>query len=114
MTALAERYKASKQVLSEWISRETGKPRWESLTEVDAMIAKAAISIEAFQRRTGESTRDISGAAGRTLYRPHGVLSVFGPFNMPAHLPNGHLMPASWRAIRLSSNRASRRQSWGD
>src|SRR5207253_115347 len=27
-------------------------------------------------------------------HRPHGVVAVFGPFNFPAHLPNGHIIPA--------------------
>src|ERR1700726_2736051 len=30
------------------ICRATGKPKWEAMTEVDAMIAKVAISIEAY------------------------------------------------------------------
>src|SRR5690606_28858403 len=25
---------------------------------------------------------------------PHGVLAVFGPYNFPGHLPNGHIVPA--------------------
>ena len=29
-----------------------------------------------------------------TRYKPHGVIAVFGPFNFPAHLPNGHIVPA--------------------
>src|SRR6185436_20117316 len=27
-------------------------------------------------------------------HRPHGTLAVFGPYNFPGHLPNGHIMPA--------------------
>lgn len=27
-------------------------------------------------------------------HRPHGVVAVFGPFNFPGHLPNGHIVPA--------------------
>ena len=27
-------------------------------------------------------------------YRPLGVMAVLGPFNFPAHLPNGHIVPA--------------------
>jgi succinylglutamic semialdehyde dehydrogenase len=94
VNALAERFRASQQVLAEAISRETGKPRWESLTEVDAMVAKAAISIQAYETRCKTATQSIAGATGAVLYRPHGVLVVFGPFNMPGHLPNGHLVPA--------------------
>jgi len=29
-----------------------------------------------------------------TRYKPHGVCAVLGPFNFPAHLPNGHIVPA--------------------
>ena len=29
-----------------------------------------------------------------TRYKPHGVCAVLGPFNFPAHLPNGHIAPA--------------------
>ena len=33
---------------------------------------------------------------GRIVLRhqPHGVVAVFSPYNFPAHLPNGHLVPA--------------------
>jgi succinylglutamic semialdehyde dehydrogenase len=27
-------------------------------------------------------------------HRPHGVFAVFGPYNFPGHLPNGHIVPA--------------------
>ncbi len=27
-------------------------------------------------------------------HRPHGVVAVFGPYNFPGHLPNGHIVPA--------------------
>ena len=79
-----------KTELSETISRETGKPRWETQTEVQAMINKVAISVRAYHARTGE-TQD----AGNSLrHRPHGVMAVFGPYNFPGHLPNGHIVPA--------------------
>ena len=26
--------------------------------------------------------------------KPHGVMAVLGPYNFPAHLPNGHIVPA--------------------
>ncbi len=37
-----------KEHLATTIAQETGKPLWESRTEVAAMIAKVAISITAF------------------------------------------------------------------
>jgi len=76
------------------ISRETGKPRWESRTEVSAMIEKVAVSIEAYHDRRKPQARELAGMTGATVYRPHGVVAVFGPFNLPGHLPHGHIMPA--------------------
>ena len=96
--AVLERFaglvKAERDALAEAICREVGKPRWESLTEVDSMSAKVAISIEAQRERRRETERDFSGARTATRYKPHGVMAVFGPFNFPGHLPNGHIVPA--------------------
>ncbi len=92
--ALVQSYRDSKNDLAQSISRETGKPHWEALTEVDSMIAKIPISIEAQEQRCRDQSRDISGATGITRFRPHGVMAILGPFNMPGHLPNGHLVPA--------------------
>ncbi|WFL69048.1 succinylglutamate-semialdehyde dehydrogenase [Pantoea sp. X85] len=79
-----------KNALAETIAQETGKPRWETLTEVQAMINKIAISIKAYHSRTGEQADGESSLR----HRPHGVLAVFGPYNFPGHLPNGHIVPA--------------------
>ena len=83
------------EALADTISRETGKPLWESRTEVESVIAKVEISINAYGERTAQ--RRIEGALGaRTALRhkPHGVLAVLGPYNFPMHLPNGHIVPA--------------------
>lgn len=77
------------------IARETGKPLWEARTEVETVIAKVDISISAFSERTGQ--RRIDAAMNTRLalrHKPHGVLAVLGPYNFPAHLPNGHIVPA--------------------
>lgn len=76
--------------LADTIARETGKPRWEAQTEVQAMINKVAISVNAFHSRTGERHEGESSLR----HRPHGVMAVFGPYNFPGHLPNGHIVPA--------------------
>jgi succinylglutamic semialdehyde dehydrogenase len=34
------------------------------------------------------------GARVALRHKPHGVLAVLGPYNFPAHLPNGHIVPA--------------------
>ncbi|AHG22116.1 succinylglutamate-semialdehyde dehydrogenase [Chania multitudinisentens RB-25] len=96
--ALVKRFAAlleeHKQVLAEIISRETSKPRWETLTEVQAMIGKVGISLQAYQTRTGVTETAMADGASVLRHRPHGVLAVFGPYNFPGHLPNGHIVPA--------------------
>ncbi len=76
------------------IANETGKPRWDAGGEVGALIGKTANSLAAFQQRTGEEQRALSAATLQITHRPHGVMAVIGPFNFPAHLPNGHIVPA--------------------
>jgi succinylglutamic semialdehyde dehydrogenase len=90
----AEALKSHKRDLAQIISEETGKPRWESATEVDAMINKVALSIRAQQERRRENVSDSAGVTAATRYKPHGVVAVLGPFNFPGHLPNGHIVPA--------------------
>jgi succinylglutamic semialdehyde dehydrogenase len=77
------------------IARETGKPLWETHTEVAAVINKVDISIDAYAERTPKHS--IEAAMGNKVtvrHKPHGVLAVLGPYNFPAHLPNGHIVPA--------------------
>jgi len=77
------------------IARETGKPFWEAKTEVAAVINKVQISIDAYSERTPQ--RRLEAALGNKVavrHKPHGVLAVLGPYNFPAHLPNGHIVPA--------------------
>ncbi|PKH26484.1 succinylglutamate-semialdehyde dehydrogenase [Enterobacterales bacterium CwR94] len=88
--AFAAELETHKTQLADTIAQETGKPRWEALTEVQAMINKVAISVQAYQQRTGTTTT----AEGALRHRPHGVMAVFGPYNFPGHLPNGHIVPA--------------------
>ncbi|HEX8450060.1 MAG TPA: aldehyde dehydrogenase family protein, partial [Allosphingosinicella sp.] len=84
-----------KEALADLIARETGKPLWETATEVDAVVNKVDISVSAYSERT--SQRRLEGALGARVavrHKPHGVLAVLGPYNFPAHLPNGHIVPA--------------------
>ncbi|OLO06207.1 succinylglutamate-semialdehyde dehydrogenase [Salinicola socius] len=96
--AIVERFRdeleANREPLAQSIAFETGKPIWEARTEVGAMIGKVAISLTAYHERTGERARDAGGTRAVLRHRPHGVLAVFGPYNFPGHLPNGHIVPA--------------------
>jgi succinylglutamic semialdehyde dehydrogenase len=94
LQAFGEQLRRQHGEFTELICEETGKPRWESATETDAMIGKIAATIEAHAERRAVSSRTIGGIAATTRYKPHGVVAVLGPFNFPGHLPNGHIMPA--------------------
>jgi succinylglutamic semialdehyde dehydrogenase len=73
------------------IAREVGKARWDAQAEARLLAPKIAVTlaegmalVKAFEPAPGQ----------RATYRPRGVLAVYGPFNFPAHLPNGHIAPA--------------------
>jgi len=84
-----------KEEFARLISDETGKPYWECLTEVGAMVGKLAISQKAYGERCGEKSADLPGdTRSVTRFRAIGPMAVFGPFNLPVHLPNGHIIPA--------------------
>ncbi|WP_265571261.1 succinylglutamate-semialdehyde dehydrogenase [Sphingomicrobium nitratireducens] len=87
--------RGKEQEFADLIARETGKPYWEAQTEVAAVVGKVEISITAHSERT--PSRKAEAALGNKVsvrHKPHGVLAVLGPYNFPAHLPNGHLVPA--------------------
>lgn len=89
-----ERLKENKKRLATLISQEVGKPLWESLTEVDAMIGKIDISVKAYKERCPTKESSLKGMVSITSHKPHGLVVVLGPYNFPGHLPNGHIIPA--------------------
>ena len=90
----AAKVREEREGIARLISRETGKPFWEALTEADSVAAKVAISIRAQDERAGETIGEAAGTRQAVRHRPHGVLAVIGPFNFPMHLANGHIVPA--------------------
>ncbi|GLX83019.1 succinylglutamate-semialdehyde dehydrogenase [Thalassotalea eurytherma] len=90
----AEQLTTNKEALAVTIAQETGKPLWETRTEVGAMVGKVAISLKAYHERTGTVENPMPGAKAFIRHKPHGVVAVFGPYNFPGHLPNGHIVPA--------------------
>ncbi|MDO6692065.1 succinylglutamate-semialdehyde dehydrogenase [Aliiglaciecola sp. 3_MG-2023] len=90
----AELLTENKQDLALTIAQETGKPLWETATEVGAMVGKIAISERAYQDRTGTVENPMPVGKAFIRHKPHGVVAVFGPYNFPGHLPNGHIVPA--------------------
>ncbi|MDB5670539.1 MAG: astD [Alphaproteobacteria bacterium] len=95
MRRFANEVRGKKDEFADLIARETGKPLWDASTEVDAVINKVDISVAAYSERTAQ--RRVEGALGTRVavrHKPYGVLAVLGPYNFPAHLPNGHIVPA--------------------
>lgn len=90
----AELVNLKKEELARLISIEVGKPLWESRTEVAAVVGKVTNSIEALLKRRWTTTEQIGAYVAVTRFRPHGVMLVLGPFNLPAHLPGAHIVPA--------------------
>ena len=96
--AILERYarlvEDEREALARAIAEETGKPLWDARGEAAAMAAKVRISISAYEERTPTRSRPKGAIIQHLTHRPHGVMAVFGPFNFPGHLPNGHIVPA--------------------
>ena len=95
MRRFANVVRARESAFADLIARETGKPLWEAKTEVGAVVNKVEISIAAYGERT--PMRRLEAALGTKVavrHKPQGVLAVLGPYNFPAHLPNGHIVPA--------------------
>lgn len=94
LDTFAATLKAHGDELARTIGEETGKPLWEAATEVTSMVNKVAISIQSYRERTGEKSGPLADATAVLRHKPHGVVAVFGPYNFPGHLPNGHIVPA--------------------
>ena len=96
--AIAMKYKelalAAKDKMGELIAKETGKQLWDATGEGGALSAKVDISITSYLDRTGTLDRETPFGRAALQHRAHGVMAVLGPYNFPAHLPNGQIIPA--------------------
>jgi succinylglutamic semialdehyde dehydrogenase len=83
------------EALANTIAREIGKPAWDAQSEVENVLARVEIAIRAYAERSAQRKLDsaLQGTAA-VRHKPHGVMAVLGPFNFPAHLPAGHILPA--------------------
>lgn len=83
--------KAREDVLARLIAREVGKALWEARAEAALVPAKVDVTLADGMRLVAPIE---VGPGARATFHPRGVLAVLGPFNFPAHLPNGHVVPA--------------------
>jgi succinylglutamic semialdehyde dehydrogenase len=93
---LKEIFEMHKQELIDAICRDTGKPIWDATGEVGATINKIDITVNFSSKLVAEEriANALPSVDGVIRYKPRGVMAVIGPFNFPAHLPNGHIIPA--------------------
>jgi len=83
--------RAAEEELARLIARETGKALWDARGEARLLAAKVDATLEEGLRLVAPLE---AGPGARATWHPRGVLAVLGPFNFPAHLPNGHIVPA--------------------
>ncbi len=91
--------KARKDEIAALICKETGKVSWDAAGEAGALAAKVDITLDAsehggLRRVSGYEVGLTESRVGRAWFRPHGVMAVIAPYNFPAHLANGHIVPA--------------------
>lgn len=91
----ANAVRAKEEVLSDLIARETGKPLWDARMEVSSLIARVDMHIAAYSERTGQKRMDGAMNSRQSVrHKPHGVMAVIGPYNFPADVPAGQIVPA--------------------
>lgn len=95
MRRFANEVRKEAENLAQVIARETGKPLWDARSEVDGVIDRVEVSVRAYADRTSQRKLDsaLNGTAA-VRHKPHGVIAVISPYNMPALLPAGHIVPA--------------------
>lgn len=79
------------EMLAVLIAREVGKAIWDARAEAQLLASKVDVTLSEGLRFVADFD---AGAGVRATFHPRGVLGVLAPFNFPAHLPNGHIVPA--------------------
>ncbi|MBX9664779.1 succinylglutamate-semialdehyde dehydrogenase [Novosphingobium sp.] len=95
MRRFANEVRKESDKLADLIARETGKPLWEARSEVDSVVDKVEVSVRAYAERTAQRKLDSAlNGTSAVRHKPHGVLAVISPWNMPALLPAAQIIPA--------------------
>lgn len=95
MRRFANEVRKESDKLADLIARETGKPLWEARSEVDSVVDKVEVSVRAYAERTSQRKLDSAlNGTSAVRHKPHGVLAVISPYNMPALLPAAQIIPA--------------------
>jgi succinylglutamic semialdehyde dehydrogenase len=78
--------------ITTYLTRETGKPGWESYAEVRATIKRIDVTLEdGLPLLEGWRLTELEGGCE---FHPRGVVVVLGPYNLPLLSPNIHIISA--------------------
>ncbi|MBX3034129.1 MAG: succinylglutamate-semialdehyde dehydrogenase [Bdellovibrionaceae bacterium] len=93
---LKEVFDTHAEQMAQLIARDTGKPLWDAMTEAKNLGNKIDVTMNESMKLVKEDrlTNALPQVDGVIRHKPRGVMAVLGPFNFPAHLPNGHIVPA--------------------
>jgi succinylglutamic semialdehyde dehydrogenase len=93
---LKEVFETNKEEMAVAIARDSGKPKWEAINEANTLISKIDITLNFSMKLVAEEriANALPGVEGVVRHKSRGVMAVIGPFNFPAHLPNGHIIPS--------------------
>ncbi len=94
LQAYADIVRSRTEEIAGAISADMGKTMKEARQEAGAVAGKIGLALKAYEERTGTHATPTDYGAAEITHRPHGVVAVLGPYNFPAHLPNGHIVPA--------------------
>ncbi|MEY2943279.1 MAG: hypothetical protein RLY97_1293 [Pseudomonadota bacterium] len=81
--------------LARTIARETGKPLWDAINEVDSVLARVEIAARSHGERCPQRKLDnaLQGVVA-VRHKPHGVMAVISPCSQPALAPIAAILPA--------------------
>lgn len=82
--------------MAQLIARDSGKPLWDSMGEAKNLGNKIDITVNHSIKLVADDVvqNALPQVTGMIRHKSRGVMAVIGPFNFPAHLPNGHIIPA--------------------
>jgi succinylglutamic semialdehyde dehydrogenase len=90
----------AQEPLADLVSRETGRPLWDTRAEVVAMAARVDLAVTAASERAGQrQSEGAMGARQMMRHRPHGVVAVIAP-----HAQAGQIISDAASAALVAGN----------
>jgi succinylglutamic semialdehyde dehydrogenase len=95
MRRFANELRKDAEALATMLARETGKPLWDALGEVESAVARVEISARAYAERCAQRKHDNALQGIIALrHKPHGVMAVIAPASQPVAAAVSRIVPA--------------------